>query len=230
LEELQEKEHAEALQKDITAAKARQEAEALQTDGRAIPTSTHSRVPAKEEFSENCPAEPYNIVKDICSCSVNATVGQLLEDNPKYQKQVKEILTRRRKRQLPKVGLEVDVRMICEDLGAPELDCVINNCRVRYAPVDGGSGVNIMIDTTAEQLGYHELQPTARAMRLANGARVIPKGVLVDVPTIIADREYLLNFLVLQPSRPSAFPLLIGRPWLYGAGVCEDWTHQEFRF
>jgi hypothetical protein len=109
-------------------------------------------------------------VKDIRNCPVNATVGQLLDDNPKYQRQVKEILTQRRKRRLPKVGLEVDVRMVCKDLGAPELDCIINNCRVRYAPVDGGSRVNIMIDTIAEQLGYHELQPTGRAMRLANGA------------------------------------------------------------
>jgi hypothetical protein len=120
--------------------------------------------------------------------------------------------------------------MVCEDLGAPKLAMEMNQFAVNFVPVDGGSGVNIMIDTTAEQLGYHTLQPTARTMRLVDGARVLPKGILTHILTLIGGREFYLNFLVMKPARPSPFPVLLGRPWLYGAGVCADWKKKDFRF
>lgn len=93
---------------------------------------------------------PYDIIEDIRSCPIKATVGQILDGNPKYQQQLRQMVTRRRRRRLPTVGKEDDVRMICEDLGAPELPIQVNDCLIKYVPVDGGSGVNIMIDTTAE--------------------------------------------------------------------------------
>ena len=67
-------------------------------------------------------------------------------------------------------------------------------------------------------------------MRLANGARVLPIGTLTEVPTIIGGQEFLLNYLVMRPARPSTYPILIGRPWLYGAQVLTDWGKKEFRF
>ena len=47
----------------------------------------------------------------------------------------------------------------------------ISGCALSYVVVDGGSTVNIMIEATAHQLGFTQLQPTTRTMRLANGAR-----------------------------------------------------------
>ncbi|CAM6082155.1 unnamed protein product [Calypogeia fissa] len=34
----------------------------------------------------------------------------------------------------------------------------------------------------------------------------------------------------MRPVRPSGFPVLIGRPWLYGVDVTTDWAKKEFRF
>jgi hypothetical protein len=88
--------------------------------------------------------------------------------------------------------------MVCEDLGAPKLAMEINQFAVNFVPVDGGSGVNIMIDTTVEQLGYHTLQPIAHTMGLADGACVLPKGILTNILMLIGGKEFNLNFLVMK--------------------------------
>ena len=184
----------------------------------------------KVEAGSNALVVSYDIKKDVKDCPVTATVGQLIKDNPLYRKQLKEMLAGKRRRKLPKVGTVADVRMLYEDHGSPEIDIQISGCALSYVVVDGGSAVNIMIEATAHQLGFTQLQPTTRTMRLANGARVVPVGSLTDVPTIIGGKEFLLNYLVLRPDRPSTYPVLIGRPWLYGAKVTTDWDKKEFRF
>ncbi len=42
-----------------------------------------------------------------------------------------------------------DVQLVYEDFGAPEITVVIQGVQLRHVPVDGGSGVNVMIDVTA---------------------------------------------------------------------------------
>jgi transposase InsO family protein len=213
LEEMETKEQQEALNKDLKVAQALKENAAV------------------EEKKETSQVTSYDIKKDVKECMVTATVGQLIKDNPLYRRQLKEMLVgRRRRRKLPKVGTQDDVMMVCEDYGAPEIDIQISGCVLSYVPIDGGSGVNIMIEATAQQLGFKKLQPTARTMRLANGARVLPVGTLTQVPTLIGGQEFLLNYLVMRPERPSTYPILIGRPWLYGAQVVTDWGKKEFRF
>ena len=215
LEELAAAEEKTALDKDLKAAKAREAAEIEK---------------AKEEPKPCGKLIPYDIQRDVRDCPATVTVGQLIRDNPLYRRQLKEMLVGRRRRKLPKVGTAADVMMVCEDMGAPEIDVQISGCVLSYVPIDGGSGVNIMIEAIAHQLGFKEFQPTARTMRLANGARVIPTGTLTNIPTLIGGQEFKLNYLVMRPARPSTYPVLIGRPWLYGAKVTSDWGKKEFRF
>ncbi|CAM6104160.1 unnamed protein product [Calypogeia fissa] len=174
--------------------------------------------------------EIYDIKEDIRNCSVTAKVGQLLKYNPMYRRQLKEMLIGKKRRRMPKVGTDVDVLMICEDLGAPKMVIQISGCILSYVPVDGGSGVNIMIEATAHQLGFKQFEPTARTMRLANGARVVPVGTLTQVPTLIGGVTFYLNFFIMRPTKPSTYPVLIGRPWLYGAKVTSYWGKKPFRF
>ncbi|CAM6096638.1 unnamed protein product [Calypogeia fissa] len=174
--------------------------------------------------------ETYDIKVDIRNCSVTAKVGQLLKDNPMYWRQLKEMLIGKKRRRMPKVGTNVDVLMICEDLGAPEIVIQISGCVLSYVLVDGGSGVNIMIEAMTHQLGFKKFEPTARTMRLANGARVVPVGTLTQIPTLIGGVTFYLNFFIMRPTRPSTYPVLIGRPWLYGGNVTLDWGKKQFRF
>ena len=76
-----------------------------------------------------------------------------------------------------------------------------------------------MIDVIAQNLEFEQLSSTCITMRLANGAKVTPLGALHEIPTVIGGCTFLLNFLVMTPVQLSQYPVLIGRPWLYGASV-----------
>ena len=73
--------------------------------------------------------DEYDIIQDIKEQKANATIGQLLHDNPNYQKLVREEWPkkRRRKFRLPLVaGNFVQV----EDYGAPELVVEVDGCTI----------------------------------------------------------------------------------------------------
>ncbi|CAM6095705.1 unnamed protein product [Calypogeia fissa] len=103
-------------------------------------------------------------------------------------------------------------------------------CSIPPSRVDGGSGVNVILEAIVHKLGIHQLEPTCSTMRMANGARVILVGTLLGLGTRIGGVEFPLNYLVMKPNKPSGYPVLLGRPWLYGVDVVTDWTKKKFRF
>ncbi|CAM6094447.1 unnamed protein product [Calypogeia fissa] len=138
---------------------------------------------------------PFNIKKEVWNCPIHTTVGALLSNHNVYQKELKGLFIRKRRaRQLPPVGDVVDVNMIFEDLGQPEVCLSIMGCSIPLSPVDGGSRVNVIMASTIHRLGIHKLEPTSRTMRMANGARVVPVGTLMGLGTWIDGIEF--------PTRP----------------------------
>jgi hypothetical protein len=105
---------------------------------------------------------------------------------------------------------------------------VVEGCTIPKVPVDGGSGVNLTQEDTAFDLGYTSFETTNQVLRMADQSRVLPVGRLSQVPTVIGEVTYLLNYVVIRVSSGQSFPLLLGRPWLYLAGVLEDWEAREF--
>jgi hypothetical protein len=118
--------------------------------------------------------------------------------------------------------------VLTEDLGALKIDVIIDGICVPNVPVDGGSGVNIMLQTTAFKLGYSTFESTPTILRMADQSKVLPMGQLSRVPTIIARHTYLLNYVVIRVDVENPFPVLLGRPWLYLANVKVDWKRKEF--
>lgn len=103
--------------------------------------------------------DEYDILQDIKEQKANVTIGQLLHDNLNYQKQLKEALSRPRRRKV--VLPEISVNLVeQEDRGAPEITVVIDGCSIDRVPVDGGSGVNLMLESTASDLGFTSIEPT----------------------------------------------------------------------
>jgi hypothetical protein len=107
---------------------------------------------------------------------------------------------------------------------------IINGICVPNVPVDGGSGVNLMLETTAFHLGYFEFEPTPTILRMADQSKVMPIGQLSQLPTTVAGHTYLLNYVIICVDVGTPFPILLGRPWLYLADVKVDWKRKEFRF
>jgi hypothetical protein len=106
---------------------------------------------------------------------------------------------------------------------------IIDGICVPNVPVDAGAGVNIMLETTAFELGYSKFESTPTVLRMADQSKVLPIGQLSQVPTTIAGHTYLLNYVVIRVDVGNPFPVLLGRPWLYLADVKVDWKRQEFR-
>jgi hypothetical protein len=61
-------------------------------------------------------------MEDIEKRVSEATIGQLLKDNPKYRKVLADSLKMKRKRRFPKTFSDVKLIEEDEDWGAPEID------------------------------------------------------------------------------------------------------------
>lgn len=158
------------------------------------------------------------------------TFQQLLEDCPKYKKNVRDTLKgAQQKKRRPKVDIPI-LAVGMEDRGSLELDVVIEGCLVKKVPIDSGSGVNLMTEETTYGLGFKEFEPTRKILRMADQSRRLPAGQLRKVPTVIRGVTFLLDYMVLRPFSQVGYNVLIGRPWLYGAWVKTDWSHQKLRF
>ena len=168
--------------------------------------------------SRDVRVDEYDILQDIKDQKANVTIGQLLHDNVNYQKQLKEALVRPRKRRIRLPPVAVNFAQV-EDYGAPEITVEIEGCVIHNVPVDGGSGVNLILESTAFDLGYATFDPTNQVLRMADQSRVVPVGRLSGIPTRISNTTYLLNYVVIRVGIGKPFPLLLGRPWLYSAGV-----------
>lgn len=79
-----------------------------------------------------------------------------------------------------------------EDQGAPELIVVVDKCAVPRVPVDGGVGVNLMLEDTAVDLGYTSFEATDQVLQMADQSRVLSTERLFQI-THPYRRGYMLT-------------------------------------
>ena len=111
--------------------------------------------------------DDYDIIQDIKDQKANVTIGQLLHDNANYQKLIREAWVKKRKRRLKLPFVAVNFSQV-DDYGAPELTVEIDGCSMPKVPVDGGSGVNLILEDTAFDLGYTSFEVTDQVLRMAD--------------------------------------------------------------
>jgi hypothetical protein len=159
----------------------------------------------------------YDIKKDVTSVQANVTIGELLHNNPHYRKQLKELTFRRPwKVKLPAVAVK---QVGVEDQAALEIDVQIAGCTISKVLVDGGSSVNLMTLFTMSDLGLTKMEKTPKVLKMADQSVVTPVGILLNLETIIGGIGFSLDYYVIDPTTPSSYPILFGRPWLYTAKV-----------
>ena len=55
-----------------------------------------------------------------------------------------------------------------------------------------------MLEDTAFDLGYTSFEATNQVLRMVDQSRVLPIGRLSQVPTVIGEMTYLLNYVVIR--------------------------------
>jgi hypothetical protein len=79
-------------------------------------------------------------------------------------------------------------------------------------------------------VGYQTFESTHKVVRLADGSRVFPLGVLSDISVIIGEQNFLLNFLVLKIEQKTSYCVPLGRPWQYRARAKVGWERKMIVF
>ena len=90
--------------------------------------------------------------------------------------------------------------------------------------VDGGSGLNIMLEHTLKQLGLHLTGPSPFIINMANQSSSIPLGMVKYCRIQTRGEVYIVTIHVIKMhSTKNTFPILLGRPWLRMVNAMVDW-------
>jgi hypothetical protein len=142
--------------------------EIADSNPRIVPkTVRFDDVPVIIKSNPDIRIDEYDIIRDIKDQKANVTIGQLLHDNTNYQKLIREAWTRRRKKKFKLSSVAMNFSQP-EDSGAPEVTVEVEGCSIPKVPVDGGSGVNLMLEETAFDLGYTAFEATDQVLRMAD--------------------------------------------------------------
>ncbi|MCO5602672.1 hypothetical protein L7F22_056808 [Adiantum nelumboides] len=114
------------------------------------------------------------------------------------------------------------------DYRSPRLTVSILGQQFTGVIVDGGSGINLMLEFTMLALGLKVTRPAPFTVTLADQRTVLPLGVVEQVPLQVQNFTFKLDFVVVRlPQVANGFPLLIGRPWLRHTKALHDWGTDE---
>ncbi|XP_056697957.1 uncharacterized protein [Spinacia oleracea] len=102
------------------------------------------------------------------------------------------------------------------------IPCSIQKLKFDNALCDLGASVSILPFKTYEKLKLGDLSPTAMSLQLADRSVMLPLGRIEDVPLVVGELTFLLNFVVLDIDEDAHTPIILGRPFLATAGALID--------
>jgi hypothetical protein len=151
---------------------------------------------------------------------------------PAYAKFLKDLVTIKRKTNVPKKAylteqvssiLQCKLPIKYKDPGCPTIACMIGESQINRALLDLGASVNLLPYSVYLKLGLGELKPTTVTLQLANRSLKRPRGILEDV-LIKVDKFYFpVDFIVIdtEPVHDVAnqIPMILGRPFLATANA-----------
>jgi hypothetical protein len=90
--------------------------------------------------------------------------------------------------------------------------------------LDGGFGVNIIVEQLRLKLGLPKPKPTPYNLRMANQTTTKPMGLIKDLKIYVHGIHYIIIFIVLHNSVVDfCYSMLLRRPWLRDVRVALDW-------
>jgi hypothetical protein len=90
--------------------------------------------------------------------------------------------------------------------------------------IDGGYGINIIIENLRVQLGLSTLNPTFYNLRMVDQTITKPLGLIKDLKIFVHGIPYRVAFIVINNNvLNSSYSMLLGCPWLRDVKVSHDW-------
>jgi hypothetical protein len=90
--------------------------------------------------------------------------------------------------------------------------------------LDGGFGVNTIIERLRLKWGLVKPKPTPYNLRMAYQTTTKPMGLIRDLKIYVRGIPYIIIFIVLHNNVvDSSYSMLLGKPWLRDVKVAHDW-------
>ena len=114
------------------------------------------------------------------------------------------------------------------DKHMPVISICIGKNIVDDVLLDGGSGINVIIEEERRKLGLSKPSLAPFNLKMANGTIAKPTGLLRDVKIHIHGIPYIVTLTVIDcQTIKSDYSMLLGRPWLRNAKVIHDWANDQ---
>ena len=165
----------------------------------------------------------------LMSTPMSITVKQMLRLVPAFSKKLLQKLAE--KEQVPELETEknfcgdvCEVQPMDVDYRVPVVKASIGKMSCAGVLLDGGSGVNIIPESTCRSLNLLKWDPAPFQVKMADQRRVQPLGILRKLQISVGGLPFLANFVVLRlENSDCSYPMMLGRPWLRAAKVKQLW-------
>ncbi|CAN6462700.1 unnamed protein product [Victoria cruziana] len=164
---------------------------------------------------------------------INLPLLDAISQVPAYARFLKELCTKKRRfrRILDSVMFSDETSSLLlrrmslklEDPGAPIILYVIGHIHIERTLLDLGASVNILLGYFYDAFQLEGLKPTSMTFQLADRSEKAPRGVLEDVPLMIEDFVFLVDFMILDMEGMDVEHqtlIILGRTFLATANAC----------
>nr|GEW23779.1 hypothetical protein [Tanacetum cinerariifolium] len=94
------------------------------------------------------------------------------------------------------------------------LSCSIGRLDFNNALVDLGTSISIMPFSIYKRLGMGKLEPINMVIEMADNTKIIPKGIVKNLPIMIDKFIFPVDFVILDIIEDFRMPIILGRPLL----------------
>jgi hypothetical protein len=159
-------------------------------------------------------------------------LGQLLKIAPKLKRYFWPKLELEKIQILSKATIDKQVGYLVPKVGTTVvtinnhmtvIQAQIGKTTIEDVLLNGGSGVNIIIEQLRLGLGLPKPKPTPYNMRMPNETTTKLMGLIRDLKIYVHGIPYIIMFIVLQNNVVDfSYSMLLERPWLRDVKVAHD--------
>ncbi|GJV17243.1 putative nucleotidyltransferase, ribonuclease H [Tanacetum coccineum] len=177
--------------------------------------------------------------ENLQQLSINILIVEALEQMPKYDKFIKDLLCRIGKaEETSKITLNKRCSAVLlnkiplkeRDIGSFTILCVIGKMGIDKALADLGANINLMPYSMYARLDLGELKPTFMCIELANKSTQYPKGIVENVIVKIDKFIFPVDFVVLDMKEYQKILIILRRPFFATAHAIIDVFNKKISF